>query len=357
MPTELDYSIADSMAISPVKRAEKKLVDSNPRYSISICPMKPGIAGSCSTPQDFMTGVEQATQYMGADSTAVGKAETKRYPYEYPAIVKGIVGKYGRVYSWGSATQLPAIRAAEWFRDQGHDVFVLWKPELWHINQSRRERWGRGMDDYGYDYPPEPASDTWEVLVSYKETDRPKIRIYQPYGDRTEVFVFESRYPEEYLGGNMYGAPKQYYTRAGQGNWNRSLARVTGPRPKFAAPQGAKKPGFFSWLKSKFVRMKAPQPYYTRAGQGNWNTTLANVTSPRPSFASPQPYYGRATRGVRMPDGMEVKFATTEVHGVVVPRPRVLPPVYAHQAAPIKWVRMAHFAPKGTLESMESVFR
>ena len=357
------------MKISAKQQAENMLISSNPRYQIFVAPVKAKtlVPGVCSPAERFLPEPEGSLDKMGADDSCP-KDSTSSYikaPYDYNRTVTYITERYGRVYSWGSATQLPALQASEWFRDQGHDVFMVWKPQLWHINQSRRERWGRDMDNYGYGYPPEAASDTWEVLVAMNNTGTPKIRAYQPQGNMTQVMTLESRYPEEALGGTMYGAP--YYTRAGQGNWNTTIANVNTARPNFAAPlptpaQRPRKPGFWKRMYHRLVKKKSPQPYYTRAGQGNWNQTVANVTSPRPVFASPQ-VFGPSTRAQWTPPnlsvrGTQVKFATNQLStGQVIPAPHVMTPVYPHVGAPIKWVQNSMFTPKGTLESMESVFR
>jgi len=345
MPTQLDYTIMDSMKLSPLRAAEHRMTSGNKRHVLYVDSVKPKLPGRHVKAQQFIPGEEGATEYMGAGEPGPGpshqgQATLKSRPFDYKTVVGNIVKKYGRVYSWGSATQLPALNAAQWFRGKGHNVFMVWKPELYHVNQSRRKRYGREMDNYGYGYPPEPGSDTWEVLVNIKTTNNPKVRIIQPQAGRTEVMVFESRYPEAALGGEFMGAP--------------SLNGRNGSM------------GFIDWLlgRKKMDVKQAPGNYTTRAGQGNWPSSVAGGRSRFASergevYEAGNGFYGPMTRAISKPDGMERKFATTQLAtGQVIPAPRVLPPLRSHVSGPVKvQARSDLYSPKGTLNSMESVFR
>lgn len=113
--------------------------------------------------------------------------------------------------------------------------------------------------------------------------------------------------------------------------------------------QSQKKPGFFAWVKRRLVKKASPDS----SGSRTPNIRTPNI---------PQ-VYGPSTRAQWTPPnlgvpGTQVKFATTQLStGQVIPAPHVMTPIYAHVRAPTKWAQNSMFTPKGTLESMESVFR
>ena len=350
MPSDLDNTITEALQPSQIQRVENRIVTMNPKYEMLISRMKPRVPGGYVPAERFIPEYEGAVQYMGADtvgggdgqaggavptelSPRTGNVELKKYPYDFKELTNKIVSRHGRVHSWGSANQVSALHAAEWFQSKGHNVFVLWRPELWHINQSRRLRFGRGMDDEGfaYGFPPEPETDSWEVLSSMTTTENPKIRIYQPRGVDTEMLTFEAVYPQQALGGTMFGAPQRFVN--------------AGARPRFAAPPVKQRRGFWNWLLGRKTR--------------TFEADVGCPPGPNVGYVvsqASQPWFGPVTQAVR-PKGMETKFATTQLAtGHVIPAPRVMPPAQRFVRAPLK-VPTNIYGPQGTLASMEAVFR